>query len=57
MTKEKVKVYLVLVLNQDTLSRLDAYVTMHVGDKMAHLQTIQDRLYQVSYIQMLAYLK
>ena len=28
MVKEDVKVYLVLALNQDTLSCLDAYITM-----------------------------
>ena len=57
MAKEDAKVHLVLALNQDTLSHLDAYVTMHGGDKMAHLETIQDRLCHVLYIQMLAYLK
>ena len=51
------KVHLVLVLNQDTLSCLDVYISMHGGDKMARLETIQDRLCQVPYIQMLAYLK
>ena len=40
MAEEDVKVYLVLVLNQDTLSCLDAYVTMHGGDEMACLETI-----------------
>ena len=50
MAKEYTKVHLVLALNQDTLTRLDTYVTMHGGDKMAHLETIQDRLHQVPYI-------
>ena len=44
-------------LNQDTLACLDAFVTMRSGDKMAHLETIQDRLRCIPYIQMLAYLK
>ena len=57
MAEEDAKVYLVSALNQDTLAHLDAYVTMHGGDKMAHLETIQDRLHRVPYIQMLAYLK
>ena len=57
MAKEDAKVQLVLALNQDTLTRLDAYVTMHGGDVMARLETIQDRLHCVPYIQMLAYLK
>ena len=57
MAKEDAKVHLVLVLNQDTLSHLDAYTTMHMGDEMAHLEIIQDRLCHVPYIQMLAYLK
>ena len=57
MAKEDAKVYLVLALNQDTLARLDAYITMHGGDKMAHLETFQDQLHHVPYIQMLAYLK
>ena len=57
MAKEDGKVHLVSVLNQDTLTRLDAYITMHGGDKMASLETIQDQLHHVPYIQMLAYLK
>ena len=44
MVKENAKVHLVSVLNQDTLTCLDAYVTMRGGDKMAHLKTIQDQL-------------
>ena len=57
ITEEEAKVHLVLALNQDTLTRLDAYVTMCGGDKMARLETVQNRLRQVPYIQMLAYLK
>ena len=57
MGKEDAKVHLVLALNQDTLICLDAYITMHGGDKMARLETIQDWLHCVPYIQMLAYLK
>ena len=57
MAKEDTKVHLVSALNQDTLARLDAYVTMHGGDEMARLKTIQDWLHRVSYVQMLAYLK
>ena len=57
MAEEDAKVHLVLVLNQDTLTRLDAYVTMHCGDEMAHLETVQDQLHRVPYVQMLAYLK
>ena len=57
MAKEDTKVYLVLALNQDTLTCLDAYVTMHGGDKMARLETIQDQLHHVPYVQILAYLK
>ena len=57
IAKEDAKVHLVLALNQDTLTRLDAYITMHAGDKMAHLETIQDWLHHVPYIQMLVYLK
>ena len=57
MAKEVVKAYLVLVLNQETLNHLDACFTMHGGDKMAHLETIQDRLCHIPYIQMLVYLK
>ena len=44
IAKEDAKVHLVLALNQDTLTHLDAYVTMHGGDEMAHLETIQDQL-------------
>ena len=50
MAEEDTKVHLVLALNQDTLTRLDAYVTMHGGDKMAHLETVQDRLRCVPYV-------
>ena len=50
MAKEDAKVHLVLALNQDILARLDAYVTMRGGDKMAHLETIQDRLRRVPYV-------
>ena len=46
-----------MVLNQDTLSFLDAYITMWGGDEMAQLETIQDRLCYIPYIQMLVYLK
>ena len=42
MAEEDAKVHLVLALSQDTLSRLDAYITMHGGDEMAHLESIQD---------------
>ena len=57
MAEEDAKVYLVLALNQNTLARLDVYVTMHGGDEMAHLETGQHSLRHVPYIQMLAYLK
>ena len=50
MAEEDAKVHLVLALNQDTLTHLDAYTTMHGGDKMAHLETIQDQLHQVPYV-------
>ena len=50
MVKEDAKVNLVSVLNQDTLARLDAYVTMRGGDEMARLETIQDRLRCVPYM-------
>ena len=44
IAEEDAKVYLVLALNQDTLTHLDAYVTMRGGNKMAHLETVQDQL-------------
>ena len=50
MAEEDAKVHLVSVLNQDTLARLDAYVTMRGGDEMAHLGTVQDRLRRVPYV-------
>ena len=50
MAKEDAKVHLLSVLNQDTLARLDAYVTMRGGDKMAHQETIQDRLCRIPYV-------
>ena len=57
MAKEDAKVHLVSALNQDTLARLDTYITMHGGDEMAHLKTFQDWLCCIPYPQMLAYLK
>ena len=57
MDEEDAKVHLVSALNQDTLTCLDTYVTMHRGDKMTHLETIQDRLRRILYIQILVYLK
>ena len=50
MAEEDAKVHLVSALNQDTLAHLDAYVTMRGGDKMARLETIQDRLRRIPYI-------
>ena len=43
--------------NQDTLAHLDAYLTMRGGDKMAHMEIIQDQLHRIPYVQMLVYLK
>ena len=57
MAEEDVKVHLVSVLNHDILSYLDAYVTIHEGNKMGHLETIQDRLLYIPYVQMLVYFK
>ena len=57
MAKKDAKVHLVLALNQDTLTRLDAYVTMHGGDDIVHLETVQDRICHIPYVQMLANLK
>ena len=56
MVEEDLKVHLALVLNQDTLSHLDTYATMHGSDKIAHLETVQDRLNHIPYVQILAYL-
>ena len=50
MAKEDAKVHLVSALNQDTLARLDTYVTMRGGDEMARLETVQDRLRHIPYI-------
>ena len=50
MAEEDAKVHLVSVLNQDTLARLDTYVTMRGGDEMAHLENVQDRLCRVPYV-------
>ena len=47
MAKEDTKVHLVLALNQDTLTHLDAYITIRGGDEMAHLETVQDQLHWV----------
>ena len=50
MAEEDAKVHLVSALNQDTLAHLNTYITMRGGDKMARLETIQDRLRRVPYI-------
>ena len=50
MAEEDAKVHLVSALNQDTLARLDAYITMRGGDEMARLGTVQDRLRRVPYV-------
>ena len=50
IAEENAKVHLVLVLNQDTLACLDAYVTMRGADEMARPETVQDRLHHVPYI-------
>ena len=57
MVEEDAKVHLVSALKRCTLACLDAYVTMRAGDEMACLETIQDWLHHVPYVQMLAYLK
>ena len=57
MAKEDAKVHLVSAIIQDTLTCLATSITMHGGDKMAHLETVQDWLVCIPYIQMLAYLK
>ena len=57
MAKKDAKVHLVSALNQDTLSYLDAYVTMSGSDKIACLETVYDRLCYIPYIQILVYLK
>ena len=57
MTEENTKIHLVSVLNQDTLIHLDASITMHGDDEMAHIETVQYILHCIPYIQMLAYLK
>ena len=44
MAEKDAKVHLASALNQDTLTHLDTYVTMRGGDKMACLETVQDRL-------------
>ena len=44
MAKEDTKVHLVLALNQNTLTHLDAYITMRGSDKMACLENVQEKL-------------
>ena len=57
MAEEYAKVHLVSALNQNTLTHLDIYITMRGGDEMACLETVQDWLRYIPYIQMLVYLK
>ena len=57
MGAEASKVHLIAALNQDTLWNLDAYVTLQVGEEMAHLKTMTNRLQHIMYAQMLSYLK
>ena len=44
MAKEYAEVYLVSVLNQDTLSHMETDITLWGGDEIDHLETTQDRL-------------
>ena len=44
-------------LNKDTLWNLDAYIMLQGGEKMAHLETMPNRLRCITYAQMLSYLK
>ena len=57
MAEEVAKVHLVSALNYNPLTYLDAYIMMRSGNEMAHLETIQEWLRHVTYVQMLAYLK
>ena len=57
MGVEASKVHLVVALNEDTLCNLDAYVTLHGGEEMAHLETMPNRLRHITYVHMLSYLK
>ena len=41
--KEDANIHLVPILNWDTLNCLDIYVTMRGGDKIACLETIQEK--------------
>ena len=42
IAEEDTKVHLVSALNQDTLTYLDAYITICGSDEIACLETIQD---------------
>ena len=44
-------------LNQETRTRLDAFIAIKGGDEMTKLDSIQDRLRRVPYEAMLRYLK
>ena len=57
LTKGNTKVLFILALSYNTLNQLDAYVAMQVGSKLAQLETIQDYLFWVLYMQMLEYLR
>ena len=40
MENKDLKVHLVSILNQDTLSHLDTYITTCGGGEIAHLETV-----------------
>ena len=56
IAEEGTKVHLILAVTKDTLSHLDMYVTMRGGEKMAYVEAVQDRLSNIPYVQILAYL-
>ena len=57
MGDEDAKATLIAALNDDTMQRLDNFITMRGGDDLAHLETTAQRLNKVSYQQILSHLK
>ena len=49
MGDEDAKATLIAALNDDTMQRLDNFITMRGGDDLAHLETTAQRLNKVSY--------
>ena len=57
MGMEAFKVHMVAALNEDTLHNLDAYIMFQGGEEIVCLETMPNRLWHITHMQMLSNLK